>query len=123
MDASEVDRLAVDLGRVPGRAVPKVTAAVTKGAVNIKNDWADRWKGLSHAPALASAVTYDMEFGVGWVGAVIGPDKEKRQGALGNIIEYGTVNNAPRPGGGPALAAEEPKFTKALSDIAGRALD
>ena len=53
--------------------------------------------------------------GLGVVSADIGPDKSKPQGALGNILEYGTVNNAPFAHLGPALDREAPGFTKAIS--------
>ena len=118
-DVSQVQSFAKDLGKVPGRAVPEIEKVVSKGALNIKQDWAARWKGLSHAPGLASAVNYDIKFGIGTIEAEIGPDKGKRQGALGNLIEFGSINNAPHPGGGPALAAEAPKFEKALTDVLG----
>ena len=118
-DTSEVRRLAVELGAVPAQVAPEVRKVVAKGALNIKQDWAKRWAGLSHAPALASAVNYDVKAGPGGAEAEIGPDKSRRQGALGNLIEFGSINNAPHPGGGPALAAEAPKFEKALADVLG----
>lgn len=109
------------------RAVPVTSAlmlaAVTKGAVNIKKDWAARWSGMGHAPALPAAVSYDITYGLGGVKAEIGPDKGRRQGALGNLLEFGSVHNAPRPGGMPALDAEAPRFEQALAEAAGKVLD
>lgn len=119
----ELRKLQQDLGRVPGRAVPAVTGVVSKGALNIKEDWRKRWSGLSHAPALASAITYDMTAGLGTVGAEIGPDKNKRQGALGNLIEFGSSKNAPQPGGMPALRTEDPKFEAALAAAVAATLE
>jgi hypothetical protein len=53
----------------------------------------------------------------------IGPDRSRgAAAALANIPEYGTVKNAPIPGGIPALAAEEPRFEKAMQDLAVKAL-
>jgi hypothetical protein len=54
--------------------------------------------------------------------AEVGPDKAKRQGALGNIIEFGTPKNAPIPGGLPALETEAPRFEKALGELGERLL-
>lgn len=122
VDVSEVRALARDLGKVAGRAVPEATKVVERGALNVKKDWQARWKGLAHAPSLASAVTYELKIGVGTIAAEVGPDKSYRQGALGNLIEFGSVKNAAHPGGAPALAAEEPRFIKALADIAGKGL-
>jgi hypothetical protein len=112
-----------DLVKAQTRSVDEFAAVVNKGAVNIKKDWRQRWSGIAHAPALPAAVTYDIVYGFGRIEAQIGPDKGKRQGALGNIIEFGTENNAPIPGGLPALDAEEPRFERALGDIGGRMLE
>lgn len=109
--------LTAALSRAEARAVPEVGKVVDRGALNIKRGWADRWQGIAHAPALPAAISYDRYHVPGAVAAEIGPDKDKRQGALGNIIEYGTVNNAPRPGGGPALEDEAPRFQRALGDL------
>jgi hypothetical protein len=97
-------------------------AVVAKGALNIKNDWRQRWSGLSHARLLPYAVTYDTTEGPWGAEAEIGPDKDKPQGALGNLIEFGSTNNAPIPGGAPALDAEEPKFLDAMGVAAEKAL-
>ena len=110
------------LERAQSRALPETGAVVTKGALNVKTDWARRWSGLKHAPAIGRAVSYDVYHWPGSVNAEIGPDKSRRQGALGNLIEYGSVNNAPVPGGIPALEAEAPKFERALSDLGERLL-
>ena len=66
-----------------------------------------RWAGISYAPALPFAVTYDVRTSGTLVAAEIGPDKAKRQGALGNIIEFGAPaqNTTPQPGGMPAASS------------------
>jgi hypothetical protein len=115
-DVSEVRKLAADLGEIPVKAVPEVRAITQKGALNIKQDWQARWRGHPTFPALPSAVSYDTRITAGFVEAEIGPDKGRRQGALGNIIEFGTPNNAPIPAGMPALNAELPKYEKALAE-------
>ncbi|HTI26183.1 MAG TPA: hypothetical protein VL652_34660 [Kutzneria sp.] len=114
-----VDRLLASLTKAQSRALPVVEAVVAKGALNIKQDWARRWTGLRHAPALPRAISYDLYHLPGSVRAEIGPDKARRQGALGNIIEFGTPKNAPRPGGLPALQSEAPKTEAALARLAG----
>ena len=103
-------------------AVEDVTAVVAKGALNIKTDAARRVSGLKHAPAYPRSITYDMYVTFAGPSAEIGPDKNKRQGALGNILEYGTTKNAPIPHMGPAADAEEPKFVSALETLAVEAL-
>lgn len=123
VEAHGLVELLGDLAKVQTRSVGAFAAVVNKGAVNVKKDWRQRWSGIAHAPALPAAVTYDITYGLGRIEAEIGPDKDLRQGPLGNIIEFGTVNNAPIPGGLPALAAEAPRFERALGDIGGRMLE
>lgn len=122
VEVSGLRELIAMLDKAESRSVPAVAAVVEKGAVNIKKDWQQRWGGIAHAPALPAAVTYDTAFGFGSVSAEIGPDKNKRQGALGNIIEFGTSKNAPIPGGLPALEAEQPKFERELANLGEKAL-
>ncbi|GLZ62874.1 hypothetical protein [Micromonospora sp. NBRC 107095] len=116
--SSGLNELAVTLESAADDAVPEGRKVVSKGALNIKNDWRRRWSGSPHAPALPYAIGYDIRTAGTLVSAEIGPDKAKRQGALGNLYEFGSVNNAPRPGGAPALAAESPRFVAALEKLA-----
>lgn len=116
--------LAAEYDEAAGIAPAEARKVVQRGALNIKRDWRKAWTGLSHAPRLPYAVGYDTQITPAGAVAEIGPDKdlENKQGALGNLIEYGSVNNAPKPGGAPALKAEEPKFLQALEDLALRSI-
>jgi hypothetical protein len=120
---SDLSGLTARLAEVGGLAAAEVRPVVAKGALNIKQDWAQRWSGFAHAPAVGKAVTYDMSWPIGGAEAEIGPDKGRRQGALGNLLEYGSIHNGPIPGGAPALEAEEPKFTKAIEDLGSKLLE
>lgn len=119
---ADLRALAAELEVAAMVAPAETRKVVAKGALNIKRDWQERWSGLKHAPALPAAITYDSHETPtgGW--AEIGPDKAKRQGALGNLLEFGSLKNPPRPGGAPALEAEAPKFEKALESLALRSL-
>lgn len=105
------------LDRAQSRSLPEVEKVVAKGSLNVKKDAARRVSGLKHAPAYPAAIGYDLFHTPGTVQSKIGPDKAKRQGALGNILEHGTRNNAPIPHLGPALDAEEPRYVRALEDL------
>ena len=116
--------------RVMLDAITKATAAtpaaamavVVKGALNIKTDAARRVSGLKHAPQYPRSITFDAYISLTGPSAVIGPDKAKPQGALGNILEYGTSKNAPIPHLAPAAEAEAPRFEAALEALAIKAL-
>ena len=72
---------------------------------------------------IVPTITYDTTETSTRVVGEIGPDRSRgRAAALANIPEYGTVNNPPIPGGIPAVAAEEPRFEKAMQDLAVKAL-
>lgn len=109
-----------DAGR---REAGKDFRSVTNMAgLRVKTDWRRRWAGLSHAPSLGDAVTYDLKSrGLAIHEVEIGPDKTRRQGALGNLIEFGSRNNPPHPGGLPSALREEPRFERAAGRAGERA--
>jgi hypothetical protein len=120
-DASEVRKLTATL-----RAAPSVTAraerqVIQKAAYNIKRDWQREWTGLQNLPGLASAVTYETRVTQSGPEAVIGPETGRWQGELAPIAEFGTINNPPHPGGGPAMEREAPRFERALADLVEKA--
>jgi hypothetical protein len=118
VDTSDLKRLAAAIDRSVNIAPAKVRAVVQKGALNIKKDAQRRVGRGPYIRRYADAITYDTQETPTGASAEIGPDKNKAQGALGNLLEYeyGTPWSAPRPHLGPALEAEEPRFTQALED-------
>lgn len=117
VDATEIREFEVDLGKIAGRFVKDVMRVVEKGSLNIKQDAAQRISGLAHAPHYPRSISYDVRHRVGAIEGEIGPDKSRTQGALGNILEYGTSKNAPIPHLAPALDAEELRFVQALERL------
>lgn len=123
VDLTQVRRLAHDLGAHADREITAtVRGVVSRGALNVKRDAARLISGHPRSRHYPGTIGYDLEVNGHEISAEIGPDKSKRQGALGNILEFGTSKNAPLPHLGPALLAEEPKFVKAVADAAARAL-
>lgn len=120
---ADLDDLARALETAPAEARKQVRQVVSKGALNVKNDWRRAWQSLDNAPALPRSITYDVWNTPTGAAAEIGPDVTKRQGYLGNLLEYGSVNNRPRPGGRPAADAEEPRLAAALEDLGVRAVE
>lgn len=121
-DASDVDDLARDLGKAATDIHRGARAVVQRGALNIKRDAARRLGTGGHLRHLGRAVTYDTQETLTRASAEIGPDKNRRQGKLGHIPEYGTRNNRPRPYLAPALEAERPRFARALEAAGVKAL-
>lgn len=117
-DFTEMDRLAADLAEVPKNIGPFVRAAVEFGARNVKEDWRNLASGLPHAPAYPRSIGYDMKrfqgFGATVIEAEIGPDKEKPQGALGNLIEGGSPTSSPHHFDVAALRNEQDDFITGL---------
>lgn len=101
----------------------KTQRVVGMGCLNIKKDWQRRWTGYAHIPHLPRAISYDVDSAAGVITGEVGPDRLKMQGGLGSYVEFGTRNNGPIPGGIPAHAAEEPKFVRAMADMAEELLD
>jgi hypothetical protein len=121
-DTHEVTAWADAINKASAPALKDITAVVGRGALNIKKDAARRSSGLRHAPAYPRSITYDVHSSLRGPSADIGPDKNRRQGALGNLIEYGSINTAPHPHLRPAADAEEPRFAKAIEAVVEKAL-
>ncbi|MBP2583030.1 hypothetical protein J3A78_003508 [Streptomyces sp. PvR006] len=124
-DMSDVRRLEQHLARSIPRIRQASRGVVARGALNIKNDWRAnaRATGRRHAKHYPRSVSYTLTpFGRDIVSAEIGPDKGGPQGALGNLLEYGSVKNPPHNDGGRALAAELPRFEAQVALLAERGL-
>ncbi|PSK96697.1 hypothetical protein CLV30_12579 [Haloactinopolyspora alba] len=117
VDDSEVLALAADVGRISGRAVDDAAAIVEKGALNIKNGLRDAAQGHPSFPAFPNSISYDINYGAGSIEAEIGPDKNRTQGALGNLLYFGSSKNAPVLDLEGPVRSEEPKFDRAITDM------
>ena len=116
----ELRKLAQDLGKIAGSAVDDVDAVLKKGAQNIKEEMQAGAQGSEHFKGMAGAISYDSHYLVGRARYVIGPDKARRGGALGNIYYFGTSR-----GGGSGdiekpLRSERPRTEKALNDLTAK---
>ncbi|QLQ37988.1 hypothetical protein [Micromonospora robiginosa] len=122
IDTRELRQLEYDFAEVVTAAPQEARKVVQRAVLNIKTDAQRRVGGLRHAPAYPRSISYDTRETPVGPEAEIGPDKGRRQGALGNLIEFGSVNNAPRPHINPAADAELPRFERAMEDLAVRLL-
>lgn len=113
--------LKADLRKAQRQAPSEGQRILKRGAQNIKKDAQDKIRGVAHAPDYPRSISYDVVWRRDSGHAEIGPDKDKKQGALGNILEYGTINNAPLAHLGPALDYEQPEFEEQIERM-GREL-
>lgn len=104
----------------------EVASAVRDSAKKIRDRWRNSVRNRSqygHIPSLPAAITYDTYLGSTVFSATIGYDKNKRQGPLGNLLEFGSVNNPPGNEGGNALLYEMSGFINRMQKIADDFLD
>jgi hypothetical protein len=123
IEHGDLDRLVLDLDKAASKMPEEAAKVVERGALQIKTGAQRRIGRPAHAPAYPNSISYDMRTGMRGPEAEIGPDKGKRQGALGNLLEYGSINNAPIPHVRPSVDEELPKFEKATEDLAEKALE
>lgn len=119
---AELDALAADLEGAAVRLPASLVPVVSKGALNVKNDWRANASGNRHAPHYPASIGYDLDVSAASISATIGPDKNLKQGPLGNILEFGTSKNPPHNDGGRALAVEEPRFIAAVEEAGAKAV-
>jgi hypothetical protein len=122
-DLHEITQFADHLDGASKEVVKQLRAVLSRGALNIKTDSRRRVRGLAHARAYPNSINYEIRNGPLGPYAEVGPDKDRKQGALGNILEFGTVNNPAHPHMRPAADAEEPRFAKAIEELATQALE
>lgn len=121
-DVRELYQLAAAFERNIPEAERGMLAVVTRGALNVKNQWRDNAIATSgrHARAYPYSVSYDVKAIPGGAQAEIGPDKGRKQGALGNLLEFGSSKNRPHNDGGRALLAEAPRFAAQVAALTQR---
>lgn len=110
--------LAADLASAAANAPGEAEKVVKRGALNVKRDAVKRVTGLAHLPHYPRSIGYDVDRQGAVTEAIVGPDTDKRQGSLGHLVELGSPTSAPHPHMYPAADAEEPRFTKAMEDLA-----
>lgn len=120
VDDSELRQLIVDLGKAPGKAVKPLDAVVKRGAQNLKDEYNGQFSRSRHFKGAAGSVTYDSTTSIGRIAYEVGPDKERRGGALGNIFFFGGANGGGGTGDldGP-VDAEEPRMLENIEKVMG----
>ncbi len=138
VDAQEFDKLRADASRFPQGAMPIYKRAAVETGRSVRDTARENAAGMAHAPAFPQSITHGFvgdSHGGGALGAFvgrdfgrydivmeIGPDKDRPQGALGNLIEYGSVNNPPMGILHGALQAHEADWERAIDRATDEAL-
>lgn len=126
VDMSEVNHLAADLIAASFATLPMAEKVLEVGAAKIKKDAQRNIRAADKAgrlPGYPSSITYDTQTRGTSVSAEVGPDKDRNQGPLGNVLEYGTSDTAPIPHLQPALEAEAPVVEQLLAAGAAALID
>lgn len=123
IDTSEFRALAADLGKASREVFKEAEKVTEKAAHNIKTTMADDAKSSGTYRHFAGSISYDRAMSAGQIGYEIGPDKERMQGALGNILYFGTSKNAPVLDVEVGLRKEAPEFERRIGEMAEGLLD
>lgn len=125
IDGNELADLAADLGRVGPAAVKNIMKAGDFAATELRDIVREKAPGGAMTPAYPASITWDRDplAGFGVAAWEVGPDKDRPQGALGNLLEYGSRNNAPIPHLGPAAVKYGPKWADDVEKFARQSLE
>lgn len=118
IDTSEARALAVELGRMPAKAIPEAEAVLEKGAVELKKAMRSEFEKSRHFRMGARAVSYDRRGFAREIAYEIGPDMASDDGKLAHIAVDGGANG----GGGSVdidhlLEPEAKQVEKFLGDV------
>jgi len=113
-DASELEGLAAELGRIGARSVPVMTNVFQAGADDLVTAWATNARQTSgvhgkHYPDSIDSqrlISTDITFEVG-------PNPSKPQGSM--AFETGSAKQPPHPDGQRAADVELPKIDRAIA--------
>lgn len=117
---AEIRQLSTNLGRVAGSAVKDVDEVLKKGAQNIKNEMVADISRSPHFYGMAGSISYESFYLPGRARYVIGPDKSRRGGSLGNIYYFGTSRGGGSGDINKPLRTEEPRTINALEALSRR---
>lgn len=115
--SAELRQLATNLGHVAGDALKDVDAVLKKGVDNMKREMQADISGSKHFRGMAGSISYESHYLPGRARWVVGPDKSRRGGSLGNIYYFGTSRGGGSGDIDKPLRSEEPRTMRALADL------
>jgi hypothetical protein len=115
VDLSQLRDLAQDMGRVPGYADRLIEPVVKEAAEDVRKLLIEGARWSPHFKGLARSITAEAKPpAIGSIAYVIGPDKARRGGALGNIFYFGTSRGGGSGDLAGALNTAAPAFRRNL---------
>lgn len=111
-DKREMDRVAVDLTRAPGRVQRNSSTVMRRFASRVARGMRADASGHRYLDQLPSTVSHGQ---TGPLRHEVGFDK-RGQGKLAHIIVFGSVNNAPVFDNAASVRRELPRATDSLAD-------
>lgn len=117
-DLSELNRLAVDLGRGTAAMVTEARTIIQVASTKIKRDMAREIGRSPHFKAVAPAISYDLK----GLSAEIGPVIGKAAGSLAFIAANGTATTPPSWEYTAALHREAPHVETFMAALAARSV-
>lgn len=121
-DSPELVKLLQDLVDAPARIGPALEGVISKGALNIKTAARAAAPNPHHANLYRNSITYTLTTEGAVTSAEVGPDKDLPQGALGNLLEFGSAKGFVQPHLVPAWEVEAPKTEEHIGNAAVQVL-
>ncbi len=120
------DEFAAHLVAAAPKAAREAAKVVKRGSLNVKNEAQRNVQATApvHHAHAHKAIGYDVDAADLTITGVIGYDKDKRGGPLGNLLEFGGGgdHSPPHRDLARALEVEEPRFAEALADVGEQAI-
>ena len=117
--------LAADLNKAEATVVEQGKKIVGQGCNNIKKQAQNTIRANSprgYLPHYPRALGYEVVAVGDMVRGTVGADPAKLQGGLGDLLENGSINNAPIPHTTPAWYAEIPRFQRYAAELGEKLL-
>ena len=124
-EKAEVDVWQADLGRAGANIFKYLPKAIEVTLGHIKEDARKSVRSsFGHIPHIPESIDYDVDIRAGGVYGEVGYNRNKPQGNLGHIIEYGRASyDAPNAPQRNVAKAGEKNFEDFISGIRKAAID
>ena len=120
-DASEVYALAADISQVGAKAVPAMRGVMFAAGEAFAAEWADNARETSgvHGKHYPESISAELAFDIRGISVDVGPDRGKKQGAMGPGFEFGSRNQPPHLDGLRALDGIQMRTERMVDSAVG----